>query len=152
VTGDCLITFEPTERIPDPIWSTKPAAHPLLGARAFLALAPSCAEEVRQVIEAMTTTPVRWVAADSILDAAGLESLPMNDRAVKRAARLVRAGRALAPILAVVADEYMIVDGHYRVSVAYHRSPSASVPVIEAVLGSEGVTISEAEIEYGMVV
>ena len=79
-----------------------------------------------EAADRLTHARVRWESAQDVLN--GREPLPMTNPDVERHAQKVREGRMLHP---VIVDGRAIVDGRHVVSVAYYRSPTERVPVLD---------------------
>jgi hypothetical protein len=104
-------------RLPEINWRSRPSRRCLAAVRDRLG--PEAADR-------LTHARVRWESARDVLN--GREPLPMTNSDVEQHLVKVREGRMLHP---VVVNGPVIVDGHHVVSVAYYRSPTERVPVLD---------------------
>ncbi len=111
-------------------WCKSPAAHDYPSALSYLLLLcdeKTAAAHVRRLKRA---AGMEFKAKD-IFRASGLSLLGVSDRHIARDQRLIKAGRALSPLLLVrdtVHSRVIVADGYHRLCAVYARDEDALIP------------------------
>ena len=113
-------------------WLTAPEDHDYPAAASYLSLLAS-SSGVTALVTALKSAPTVTFKAKDVLRAARLDLLPPDNPHVASDLKKVRAGKALAPILAVRGDldagvAMQIADGYHRVCASYYTDENTDIP------------------------